>query len=142
MAKKKGFHSTLLTERQWEVIRYRARGLTQTELAKKLRTSRENVSEIEHRAGLKIRAAKATLAALDDLDSSGDMVIPSGTFAFEAVSMIIRRADVLEIKLRSSSDDILAYMRSRCRTKLRGHHLTSSVLVHIGADGSLDLRTE
>lgn len=142
MAKKAGFHSTLLTQRQWEVIRYRAQGLTQAELAKKLNTSRENVSEIEHRAGLKIRAAKATLAALEDLDATGEMVIPSGTYVFEAVSMIIRRADVLEIKVQGSADDILAQIRSRCRTKIRGHHLVSSVRAKIGRDGSLTLRTD
>lgn len=142
LAEKDGFRSTLLTKRQWEVVRYRAQGLTQAELAKRLNTSRENVTEIEHRVGFKIRAAKATLAALEDLDASGEMLIPSGTCLFEAISMILRRADVLEIKLRSSADDILALMRSKCRTKIRGHHLISYVRVQIEKGGSLTLKID
>ena len=58
------FRSTILTSRQWEVIAYRAQGLTQAQVAKKLKTTRENVNEIEHRARMKINGAKATLAAL------------------------------------------------------------------------------
>lgn len=142
MAKGKAYHSTILTERQWEIIRYRAAGLTQAELAKKLNTSRENISEIEHRAGLKIKAAKATLAALQDLDATGEMLIPTGTCVFEGVTMIIQRADVLEVKLIKSADDVLAALRSKCRTKIRGHHFVSSVRVAIGKDGSLLLKTD
>ena len=54
-----------------------------------MKTSRENVNEIEHRARLKINAAKATLEALKMPDASGEVLIPSGTSIFEAVSMII-----------------------------------------------------
>lgn len=141
LAQKGTYHSTILTPRQWEIIRYRAQGLTQAELARKLNTSRENVSEIEHRAGLKIRAARATLAALEDLDATGDLLIPTGTCVFEAVSTIIERADVLEIKLQNSADDVLAALRSKCRSKIRGHHLVSMVRVQINKDGSYSLKT-
>lgn len=142
MADKETFHGTILTPRQWEVIRYRAKGLTQAELAKKLNTTRENISEIEHRAGLKISAAKATLAALQDLDATGDLVIQSGTTVLEAVTLIIQRANVLDIKLSSSAEDMFAAIRSKCRSKIRAHHLVSSVKAEIHADGSVSLRTD
>ena len=136
----KTFHSTTLTPRQWEVIRYRAQGLTQAEVAKKLKTTRVNVSEIEHRARLKINAAKATLAALQELHATGEVLIPSGTSIFEVVSMIILRADVLGVKLQSSADDVLADIRSRWRAKIRGHRLTSVAKVEIATDGSLSFK--
>ncbi len=129
-----------MTAREWEVIRYRAQGLTQAEVAKKLNTTRENVSEIEHRTRRKIEAAKATLAALQDLGATREVVIPSGTSIFEAVSMIIRRADVLGVKLLSSGDDILAAIRSDWRAKIRNHHLDSVAKAEIGIDGSLSLK--
>jgi len=139
---RESFHGTTLTSHQWEVIRYRAQGLTQAEVAKKFNTTRENVCEIEHRARLKIDAAKATLAALQQLGMTGDVLIPSGTSVFEAISMIILRADILDVKLVSSADDLLAAARSKWRTKIRGHHLTSPVRAEIGMDGSCKLKTE
>jgi Tfx family DNA-binding protein len=141
LEKRERFHSTSLTPRQWEVIRYRAQGLTQTEVARKLNITREDVSEIEHRALRKISAAKATLAALQGLGATGEVLIPSGTSIFEAVSMIIQRADILEVKLSSSGDDVLAAIRSKWRARIRGHHFVSTVTAEIGKDGSLSLRT-
>jgi len=137
LVRKAGFRSTTLTARQWQVIRYRAQGVTQSELAKLLNTTRENVNEIEHRARMKISAAKATLAALQELDAKGEVLIPNGTSVFEAVFMIITRADVLGIKLRGSADDVLAAIRSKWRGRIRGHRLTSAVKIEITDNGSL-----
>ena len=137
MVKGKGVQGTTLTARQWEVIRFRGQGFTQAEVAKKLKTSRENVNEIEHRARLKINAAKATLAALQDPDASGEVMIPSGTSIFEAVSMILLRADVLGVRLQGSGDDVLAAIRSAWEAKIRGHRLTMAAKAQVGADGYL-----
>ena len=137
MGRRKGFRSTSLTARQWQVIRYRAQGVTQSELAKLLNTTRENVNEIEHRARMKIRAAKATLDALQELDAKGDVLIPSGTSIFEAVFMIILRADIIGVKLRGSADDVLAAIRLKWRSRIKGHRLTSAVKVEITKDGAL-----
>jgi len=137
LVRKKAFHSTSLTARQWQVIRYRAQGITQAELAKLLNTTRENVNEIEHRARMKISAAKATLAALQELDAKGEVLIPGGTSVFEAVFMIILRADILGVKLRGSADDVLAAIRLRWKSRIKGHRLTSAVKVEITSNGSL-----
>jgi hypothetical protein len=133
--------TTILTRRQWEVIRYRGQGLTQAEVARELGTTKEEVSETEDRALLKIRAAKATLAALQDISVTGEMLIPSGTSIFEAVAMMITRADILGVKLSSPGDAILAAIRSKWKTKIRGHRLVSAVTAKIGTDGSLSLKT-
>jgi Tfx family DNA-binding protein len=132
--------STVLTLRQWQVVRLRASGLTQTQVAKRLRTTRENVSIIEHRAHENLRAAKATLEALEQLSDSRELVIPSGTSIFEATSMILRRGDMLRVKLKLSADSILALLRSRCRGRIRGHHLTTVVRVQLGEGGSVAIK--
>jgi len=137
LGKKTTFHSTSLTARQWQVIRYRAKGVTQTELAKLLNTTRENVNEIEHRARTKINAARATLAALQELEAKGEVLIPSGTSVFEAVFMTIVRADILGVKIRGSADDILAAIRARWRSRIRGYRFTSAVKIQVVPDGSL-----
>ncbi len=141
LVKAKPLHGTTLTARQWEVIRYRAHGLTQAEVAEELNTSRENVSEIEHRVRLKIDAARATLAALQQIDATSQLLIPSGISEYEALSMIILRADILGVKLLNSSDDILAALRSKCKGRIRAHHLTSVVRIGIGSSGRLSFNT-
>ena len=137
MGRRNGFRSTSLTARQWQVMRYRAKGVTQAELAKVLNTTRENVNEIEHRARKKIDAAKATLAALQELEARSEVLIPGGTSIFEAVFMTIMRADVLGVRVRGSADDILAAIRAHWRNKIKGYRFVSAVRIEVGSDGSL-----
>jgi len=131
---------TLLTNRQWQVLRFRATGLTQAQVAKKLHTTRENVSIIEHRANMNLRAAKATLLAMEQLLESRELVIPSGTSIFEATSMVLLRADILRIKMNINADSILAALRSKRKGRIRGHHLVAPIRVKINADGSLTIK--
>ena len=110
------------------------------QVAKRLHTSRENISIIEHRAHQNVSAAKATLAALDILSESKELVIPTGTSIFEATSIILQRADVLRIKVKMDADSILAAVRSKCKGKIQGHHLVAAIRVRIDADGSLIMK--
>jgi Tfx family DNA-binding protein len=121
-------------------MRLRAAGVTQTQVAKRLHTSRENVSIIEHRAHENLRKAKATLAAMEQLSGPKEIILPSGTSIFEATSMILLRADVLGIKVKMSADSILAALRSKCKGRIRGHHLTAVVKIGIDEDGSVVIR--
>jgi Tfx family DNA-binding protein len=81
-------------------MRLRSTGITKAQVAKKLHTTRENITIIEHRTHENLRAAKATLAAIDELSGSNEVIIPSGVSIFEATSMILRRANVLRIKVK------------------------------------------
>ena len=131
---------TTLTQRQWHVMRLRSTGLTQAQVAKRLHTTRENVTILEHRAHQNLRAAKATLAAIEQLSGSKELVIPSGVSIFEATSMILQRADVLRIKVKMNADSILAAIRTKRKGSIRGHHLIAAIRVRINPDGSLKLK--
>lgn len=131
------FNGTLLTPRQWEVLRFRSQGLTQTEVAAKLKVTREDICIIEHRAWLKISEAKATLVGLREMATKSRVFVPSGASIYEATAEILQRADLLGVKLPISSYDILAAIRSKCRGRIRGHHLVSAINVEIGSSGLL-----
>jgi len=135
------FHGTLLTPRQWEVLRYRSQGYTQSEVARRLDVTRENVCIIEHRAWLKIEEARATLAGLQEMATNSEVVIPSGASVYHAVAELLQRADLLGVKLHSSCDDLVAILRSKCRGKIRGHHLISALRAEITSDGSVSFKT-
>jgi len=122
------------------VIRLRSTGLTQAQVAKRLRTTRENVTILEHRAHENLRAAKATLVAIEELAGSKELIIPSGVSIFEATSMILRRADILRIKVKMNADSLLAALRARRKGRIRGHHLIATIRVKIEPDGSLKIR--
>ena len=87
-----------------------------------------------------MRAAKAALAAMDQLSDSKELIIPSGTSIFEATSMILLRADVLRIKVKMNADSILAALRSKRRGRIRGHHLVAAIRVRIDSDGSIIIK--
>jgi transcriptional regulator len=87
-----------------------------------------------------VRAAKATIAAIEQLSESRELIIPSGASIFEAVSMVLLRADMLRTKLRVSADSILAMIRSKCKGRIRGHHLTATIRIRISEDGSISIK--
>ena len=122
------------------MMRLRSTGLTQAQVAKRLRTTRENVTILEHRAHENLMAAKATLTAIEELSGSKELVIPSGVSIFEATSMILRRADLLRIKVKMNADSILALLRAKRKGRIRGHHLIVSIRVKIEPDGSLKIK--
>jgi hypothetical protein len=109
-------------------------------VAKKLRTTRENVTILERRANENLKASKASLAALEALSGSRELVIPSGVSVFEATSMILRRADVLRTKVKMNADAILTTLRARHKGRIRGHHLIVAIRVKIEPDGSLKMK--
>jgi len=119
------------------VARLRAGGLSQVRIARRLHTSRENVAILEYRACENIKAAKATVAALEQLSTDNEVWIPRGTSIFEAVSMILLRGDVLHVKLKRSADLLLAALRSKCKGKIHGHHLTAPVRITIEKNGAV-----
>jgi HTH-type transcriptional regulator, fmd operon transcriptional regulator len=62
-------NESLLNQKQWKILKLRSRGLTQLQTAKKLGTSRANVSMIEWRARKKLDKARETIQAYDALQS-------------------------------------------------------------------------
>lgn len=76
------------------------------------------------------------------MSATSQVLIPSGTSVYGAIEMIILRADILGIKLRSNCDDIVASFRSKCKGKIREHHLVSAVRIEITSDGHLIINTE
>lgn len=109
-------------------------------MAKRLRTTRENVTILERRANENLKAAKATIAAMEGLSDSREVVIPSGVSVFEATSMILRRADTLRTRVKMNADAILGTLRARHKRRIRGHHLIVTIRVRIEPDGSLKVK--
>lgn len=125
----------LLTERQIEVLKLRAQGLTQEEVAKKLKTSRENVTILEKRAYKNIKLARETLAALKTFGVSTIVVIKPGTHLVDVPRIILSKADEANIKIRANFTRIYDEIRFKAGDKVKRSRVTRQITVKILPNG-------
>ena len=128
---------TLLTERQMEILKLRGKGLTQKEVAKTLRTSRENISILEKHAYRNIRRAKATLEALNELRAPSSVTIRPGTALLDVPRIVLGRADEMNLKMKSTCVDILEEVKSKSPSKVRCKRVIRPITVTILLDGTI-----
>ncbi|MHB1907409.1 MAG: Tfx family DNA-binding protein [Nitrososphaerales archaeon] len=102
----------LLTKRQFLVLQHRANGLSQLETAKKLSTSRANVSMIELRARKKIDRARDSLRAYDSIFSKHYVKINKGTRLQDIPRIVLSEGDRSKIHLRSNLVEVIRMVKS------------------------------
>lgn len=102
---------TFLTPRQLEILKLRHDGKTQREIARRLGTTRENISIAEKRARENVRKARKTLEEYEritaieiDISGIGDVV--------KLPKVIFIEADSRSIKVAHSATDILELVGS------------------------------
>jgi Tfx family DNA-binding protein len=125
----------LLTERQIEVLKLRAQGLTQEEVAKRLNTTRENVSILEKRAYHNIKLARETLAALKSFGVAVSVVIKPGTHLVDVPRIILNKADEANIKVKANFTRIYDEIRFRAGDKVKRTRVIRPITVKILPNG-------
>jgi len=101
---------SFLTEHQIKILRLRAKGLKQSEIAEMLGTSRANVSILERRALEKIEKAKNTLLIWEQINSKISLDVKAGEDIFTVPERLFRRADELGVKVPYSTAEIVAFL--------------------------------
>ncbi len=124
-----------LTERQLEVLKLRAEGLSQEEVARRIGTSRANVAILEARARSNISKARATLAALKTFGITFQAVIKPGTHMVDIPRTVLDRADEANIKVKGNFLGIIEQIRFKARGKLRRGRVVKPIVVTILPDG-------
>jgi Tfx family DNA-binding protein len=125
----------LLTERQIEVLKLRAQGLTQEEVAKRLNTTRENVSILEKRAYQNIKLARETLAALKSFGVAVSVVIKPGTHLVDVPRIILNKADEANIKVKANFTRIYDEIRFKAGDKVKRTRVIRPITVKILPNG-------
>lgn len=126
----------LFTERQYLVLKYRAQGLTQEEVAGILGVARSTVAAIERAALRKLRLAQETVSIYKMMHAAGYIDIPAGTHMVDIPGIIIRKADELGVKLKG--DFNLVYGQLRLLIGSRATRLPRTVRAVIYRDGSYE----
>lgn len=123
MPLKRGF----LTERQYEVLLSRGKGLSQRETAQELHTTRANVSMIERRAVANIRLARDTLRAHESTLTEHHVRIRKDTRVYDIPAAVLREGDRFGVHLRSNVVDIIRMVRAMKPPSLKGGKTSRSI---------------
>jgi len=132
---------TFFTERQLEILKLRANGLSIDEISRKLGISKADVCAILRKVEDIVERARRTLKLYAEIVGGRTLVIAPGTSLEEAVRMIFVEADLFGVKLSMSSAKLLIELvrsASSCidfeeaRTKC-------TIVVEIRRDGSLTI---
>lgn len=126
-----------LTRRQIEVLKLRMKGLTQEQVAEMLKTSRENVANLESRAYVNIMRARITLRILEELNPEKEVVVLAGTPITDVPRIILDRADMLGIKVALGAESLYHLVKKKAMK--RGDHLTAPLKVKILPSGKIKL---
>lgn len=117
------------------MLKLRAQGLTQEEVAKKLNTTRENVCILEKRAYQNIKLARETLAALKHFGVAVAVVIKPGTHLVDVPRIILNKADEANIKVKANFTRIYDEIRFKAGDKVKRSKVIRQITVKILPNG-------
>ncbi|WP_048150459.1 Tfx family DNA-binding protein [Palaeococcus ferrophilus] len=101
---------TFLTEQQIKILKLRARGLKQSEIAELLGTSRANVSILEHRAMKKIEKARNTLLLWEQINSRISVKVRRGEDVLNVPKKLFDAADRAGIHVPYTTAEVIAFL--------------------------------
>ena len=115
----------------------RGKGMTQSETAKFLHTSRANVSMIERRARAKIGRARETIAAFESTLTDHRVVVPKGTHVYDIPRAVLGEADRIGVHLQSNIVDIVRMVKGIRPSCLAGRKTNRRVAFVFNQRGKL-----
>lgn len=129
--------NTFLTRAQLHVLELRAKGLSQTEVARKLKTSRANVCILERRAKENIKRARETLRLAAKIQAPVTVRIRPDEDIFIASKRLFKAADRAKIKVGMDSPKLIARIREGAEDKLRGRMAINQIELVLTVDGEV-----
>ncbi len=128
---------TFLTKMQARVLEFRAKGLTQAEIAKQLKTSRANVCILERRARQNITRAERTLKLSAKLLAPVVLKIKPGDDIMSVPGRLFSTADVAKVDVKLDTPALIAKIRREAQDKLRGRTAIAPIELVLTADGEV-----
>ncbi|WP_434731107.1 Tfx family DNA-binding protein [Thermogladius sp. KZ2Tp1] len=127
----------LLTEKQYEVLKLRAKGLTQAEVASRLGMSRSAVAIAEKRALRKIELAAETLRVYREIMAVKVITLDEGVRLVDVPRTVIDEADKAGVKVKANFDYIFGLLRFKAGAGYP--RLKKRVKIYLMRDGSIDV---
>lgn len=127
----------LLTERQLEILRLRREGLNYKAIAKRLRTTPENIMILEKRAKKNIEAAKATLEFACSLGGGKIIELKPGTRMVDIPRIVLDEADKIGLKLKADFIRIYNEIRFKVGVKSARGTLKKPIVIYLLPNGDI-----
>ncbi len=109
-----------LTDKQIEILKLKKKGLSQADIARKLKTTRGNICIIEGTAQKNIVKAKNTLKLYKTLEAPVWVTISSGMDLYEVPAMLFKEADKKRIKVAVDAAMVIVKIKTEVPEKVRG----------------------
>ncbi|MCL5067871.1 MAG: Tfx family DNA-binding protein [Thaumarchaeota archaeon] len=127
----------LFNQKQYRILKLRAKGFTQLETAKELGISRANVSMIESRARKKIQKARETLEVYESLQSSHNIAIEKGSKLAEVPLVVLHEGDRHHVHVQSDLVEIVRMVRAVKPSCVQDGKVTRSLVIKMNERGKL-----
>jgi HTH-type transcriptional regulator, fmd operon transcriptional regulator len=131
-----------LTDIQIEVLAKRSKGMNQGAIAKKLGTTKQNISTIERRAKRNLRLAIETVDLYDRLTAAGSLVLEPGTFKIDIPRLVVNAADKAGVKVNADFTRIYNEIKFKASDCVDGKVVVNPITVLIMKDGDFRIVTE
>jgi HTH-type transcriptional regulator, fmd operon transcriptional regulator len=130
---------TLLTGRQIEVLKLKRKGLSQADIARKLKTTRGNISTIETTALKNIAKAEKTLKLYRAMEAPVWMTVPAGTDLYEIPQQIFKEADRKKIKIGIDSATVIIRLKANAPDRIEHRVTTGDISVSVDESGNVTI---
>jgi Tfx family DNA-binding protein len=134
--------STMLTERQVEVLELREQGLTQQDVADRLGTTNSNISAIERAAQQNVEKARRTLELVRTIRSPVQFSVSAGTSFDALVGSVYAHGDEAGIKIAYCRPELYTHLYGLLDEWTKQNELQTTVDVGITNDGEVRVFTE
>jgi HTH-type transcriptional regulator, fmd operon transcriptional regulator len=121
------------------VLRLRQSGLTQEDIARKIKTTRANVSLIEKRARENIDRSRETLKEWDSIVSPVRIVIKKGTDVIKIPEIVFGEADKSGIHVKANSLDLITRIKKDKGSVISNRTLEDDIEIDIAEAGEVSI---
>lgn len=129
-----------LSEKQYKVLQLRIeKGLSQSEVASILGTTRENIAIIEKRAKRNVQLAEETVRIYKLLLSASRVRIEPGTHLIDVPGIIVKAGDNAGVKLKVNFTRIYDEIRFKAGDCISGYRVVKPFTVAIFRDGDIEV---
>jgi len=121
------------------VLRLRQSGLTQEEIARRIKTTRANVSLIEKRARENIDRSRETLKEWESIVSPVRVAIKKGTDVIKIPELVFAEADKQGIHVKSNSLDLITRIKKEKGNVISNRTLDEDMEIDIADSGEVNI---
>lgn len=131
---------TFLTERQLQVLRLRKERHSQTEIAKKLGTSRANISATEKMALNNIKRAKNTIELVKLIEAPIWLTVEPNSDLNDVVKDLYQLADSEGIRVTHTFTSLAKTIQEKASGRIRGRKILEKLDVAVARDGAVIIK--